>query len=270
MRLITLILAFLLVAPFEALAAGAGTVTYKEGDVQIIRDGSTQALALKDSVKANDVIVTGEDGRVRLKMVDDSVLYLGTRSRIVIDRYETDKQGLTSGVFSMLWGKARFLVSKLKRATSDFSVHTKTATIGVRGTEFGIIVPPTPSAGGNPPYTDVMLFEGSIAGRNLQGGEVLIQPKQIVRFIPGQPPQVRQITPEDLQRLGIGALANGLVVPTPMLSTPKGTVTSPNDPNVQVPVFQPPAVQPPVVQPPNPVIKQPPPPPQPNRGVIGY
>ena len=205
----------LLYSPILAWAA-AGQVESASGEVWDTRGQQTIALTPGTVVQPADVIWTGKAGQVRLVMRDDSVVFLGPRSRMRIERYDVDQQGLVAGAFYLLWGKARFLVTELKRATSSFSVSTQTANIGVRGTEFGVIVPPPDLNGIQPPTTDAMLFKGAIFGRGLHGETVVLAPGQYLHFTVSQVPQERAITPGDIQRLGIHTLAPGLVEPQPL------------------------------------------------------
>ena len=208
----------LLLCPSLSWAA-AGQVESASGKVWGIRAGQTINLASGDEVQAGDVVRTGKTGQVRLVMRDDSVVFLGPRSRMRIERYDMDRQGLLTGAFYLMWGKVRFLVTKLKRASASFSVSTQTANIGVRGTEFGVIVPPPES--GESPYTDAMLFKGAIVGRSLKNGIVVLKPGQFVHFTASGAPLERNITPQDVRRLGISPLAPGLVEPKPMHSLPQ-------------------------------------------------
>ena len=213
-------------------AAAAGQVESANGQVWDIRGKQTFQLTSGSVVKPADVIWTGKKGQARLVMSDDSVVVLGPRSRIRIDRYDMDQQGLVAGAFYLLWGKARFLVTKLHNPSSDsFSVSTQTAIIGVRGTEFGVIVPLPMELNekGEAPYTDAMLFKGEIVGAGLKGETVTMKPGQFTHFTVNHPPQERTMIAQDLQRLNIPQLAQGLIEPTPMSSSPNSAPTTPGN-----------------------------------------
>ena len=115
----------------------SGQAWVQRGDVRLkARNG---ALMFKD-----DLIVTGSRGRMKLRMQDDSNVYVGANSRLSLKKYDMDNGNLVEGAFDMFWGKARFFVNKLNEKRSSFSVRTSTAVLGVRGTEFLVLVPPTP------------------------------------------------------------------------------------------------------------------------------
>ena len=213
----------LMVLPVIAEAGVAGQANYISGDVWVMRDSIKTRLGLNDQVMSGDVVLTDLSGRAKLVMQDKSVIYVGRKSRITIDRYETKNGNLLSGSFNMLWGKVRFLVTKLNNRSSEFSVRTKTATIGVRGTEFAVLVEP-PRAG--VPFkpdiklpdmpdtpTTVMLFSGAVVGKptiSIRPGRVtpptLIKPGKMARFGTDGSVKMRPIKKPDIKKLDIDPL----------------------------------------------------------------
>jgi len=127
-------------SPALAASGAAGSVDYLAGKVSAIRDGKAVALQAKAPVYASDSIVTGDRGRVKLIMNDGSRVYIGRNSRISLEKYSSRQGSLLSGTFNLLWGKARFIVEKLREENASFSVKTTTAVLGVRGTNFIVSV----------------------------------------------------------------------------------------------------------------------------------
>ena len=206
----------------EAIAdTVAGRVTYQAGESWAVSEGKNRTLAVGDTVSPGEVIVTGEAGRVRLDMEDGSRVFVGSRSRIEIKDYKVENGNLVSGLFDMLWGKTRFLVSKLRSSSSTFSVNTTTAVIGVRGTEFSVVVPRPdklpakqvlqyrPNIKLPPKPTQLMLFEGSVMGKSYKGRRQLIKPGQLADFKLNGVIQARKILKSDIRKLEIQPLANG-------------------------------------------------------------
>ncbi len=211
---------FLSLFPMVVHASVAGNVEYLSGDAWVERGDEKISLQLGDTVDAGDIVVTTKSGRVKLVMRDDSKVYVGSQSRIAIDNYEMRGGSLFSGSFSMLWGKVRFLVTKLKSGSSSFSVQTKTATIGVRGTEFAVIVPKVP-APEKPNLklpdmpdvpTTVMLFEGKVVGKPKVGPSVakleptLIRPGKMAEFGKDGRVKMRTIRKIDIKKLDMEPL----------------------------------------------------------------
>lgn len=86
------------------------------------------------------IIITREKTRIILKMNDGSTLSLGSQTKIVINQsiYDPGKK-TRSSFMTMTLGKARFWVKKLTSYKhSKFKLKTKTAVVGVRGSDFFI------------------------------------------------------------------------------------------------------------------------------------
>ena len=227
----------LLVLVFATLPAQAkandqaGRVMFQFGDTWVLKAGKPIALHQGDRVFPRDVVVTGKRGRVKLRMVDDTMVYVGSKSRIEIKAYQMSGDSLIKGFFDMLWGKARFMVNKLKKKGSSFSVSTKTAVIGVRGTEFSVEAPRPinltqakalqlkPSLVLPKKPVTMMLFEGSVLGKNIRGGQKLIKPGILANFTPSGKILTRKITSKDVKRLGIQRLARPSVGERPQTPT---------------------------------------------------
>lgn len=119
----------------EAQAStGVGEVVYVRGAVSIERGRVIRTLYQGHTVLRNDVIVTGDGGRVKLRMADGTKVYVGSKSRLGLKDYTMKQGNLLNASFHMLWGRARFFVHKLTSRRSHFRVRTSTAVLGVRGT----------------------------------------------------------------------------------------------------------------------------------------
>ncbi len=94
--------------------------------------------AMELPIFGGDILITGEEGKLTVKLADESRLTLSSDSKIVINRalYDPDA-GERQGFFSGLMGKTRFLIKKMTGSKkSDVKVKTKTAVLGVRGSDF--------------------------------------------------------------------------------------------------------------------------------------
>ena len=144
---ISILAVFMLIAtpPSKAYAAASiGRIVHAYGPTWVQRGTTREKAERGQIVLRNDSIVTGKRGRVKIIMGDGSKVYIGANSRVSLRKYSLRGTKLLNASINMLWGKARFLVSKLKARNSFFRVRTPTAVLGVRGTEFVVIVPPTP------------------------------------------------------------------------------------------------------------------------------
>ncbi|MDQ6951640.1 MAG: FecR domain-containing protein [Mariprofundales bacterium] len=169
-------------APSTTMAATAGDrageVALSMGDAKLFHNGVEQAIQRHMPLYAGDTLLTGAKGRIKCKMVDQSVIYVSKNTRIIIKSYTHDHETLKNGSIHMLWGKGRFLVHKLA-TNGAFDVKTSTAVLGVRGTEFAVLVPPPTMlpTGPNvslksiPPIaTRMVLLHGVVVGTNIKSG----------------------------------------------------------------------------------------------------
>lgn len=176
---------------YADVVGDVGKATYVSGDVYVIRGDERITLTEGDGVFAADTVLTGKSGRVTLQMHDESKIYVGRLSRIALSDYTLKEKSLVSGALDVLWGKVRFFVAKLSNG-SGFKVKTRTAVLGVRGTEFvvlvpmpeGIVDPATMELPPNLPnlITTVYGIEGLVEGFSATGERILIGPGVKVEF----------------------------------------------------------------------------------------
>jgi hypothetical protein len=130
----TLFLLLLLAAP-SAAATRAGSVTALLPSAKIERAGSTTAAAPGAEVQENDLLRTDDHGRVRVKLLDQSVLSIGVKSQLRVVRHDSTSRQTS---VELNFGKLRAQVAKITRAGGRFEVRTPTAVAGVIGTDFGV------------------------------------------------------------------------------------------------------------------------------------
>jgi len=124
------------------IGAPVGEVRLLQGDVVAVHreeDGVGYRLSIGDPVFQGDSIFTGDSGKVNIELNDGSRITLATQTRMVIDQsvYNPDQGKTRASFVSVIFGKARFAVRKLSGlVSSDFKVRTKTAVVGVRGSDF--------------------------------------------------------------------------------------------------------------------------------------
>lgn len=100
-------------------------------------------LELKSPIFLNDKIITKEKSKIQIMLDDDTVISQGEKSQIVIDKYVYDPENKEKSNSSMKIAKGLFRVitGKISHLNPErFKVHTKMATIGIRGCELGFIV----------------------------------------------------------------------------------------------------------------------------------
>jgi hypothetical protein len=119
----------------NAWAGEAGRVVFTTGQVQLgQRNAVTDAV-----VNEGDDIVTGTDGYVYIKTVDNGFLILRANSKARVTTYRIDgtNAGNTQVKLELLSGVARAISGTgVKAARQNFRFNTPVAAIGVRGTDF--------------------------------------------------------------------------------------------------------------------------------------
>lgn len=184
-----------------AYAATAGQITHLSGTVSAKRaDGSSKLLAVKSDVLEGDTLGTEADTYARIKFADggEVVMRPGTQLKIENYSYNAAKPESDNVVLSMFKGGLRAVTGLIgKRNREKVSFQTETATIGIRGTNFGALLCQNdcggiPTTGGQPPPNGlhVDVASGAITMSN-GAGSVQINAGQF-GFVanPGTPPTV--------------------------------------------------------------------------------
>jgi ferric-dicitrate binding protein FerR (iron transport regulator) len=135
----------------------AGEVINAIPDEVVDRPGATSALPLKvsDAVYWQDVVRTLDEGRVRIRLLDDSFLNVGARSSMKIIQHDPGTQQTR---IELTLGSLRGEVKKLTKRNGNFEIQTPTAVIGVVGTVLDVEASETD--------TRVHVLEGKVRVRN--------------------------------------------------------------------------------------------------------
>jgi hypothetical protein len=121
-----------------ASAQEVGTVAGVSGGAEIGRRGEWTAAGVGSEIFQGDELRTAAGGQMRIVFQDDSVLNLGSDSRLLVDEQVFDpKKSPARSVIQLLQGRVRALVSEYYRENgATYEIETATAVAGVRGTEF--------------------------------------------------------------------------------------------------------------------------------------
>jgi hypothetical protein len=127
--------ALLIVLPFAAGAAeSVGTVTRVQNQAQI---GTTTAV-VGTPVHMNERLRTGANARLQVTFSDNSVLTLGEKANVVVDRYVYNpSKSRGELVLNGGQGALRFVGGKIENMkTKKVIITTPNAAMAVRGTDF--------------------------------------------------------------------------------------------------------------------------------------
>ena len=140
MKTIKLLLISLLVLGSTVFANNVATVTAIKGSATITRGSSDIGAKLGSKLQEKDNIKTHENTKVQLIFTDETIISLGKNSDFSIEEFLFEDTQEPVAKFGMIKGAMRAITGKIgKIAPQKFSVSTKTATIGIRGTNFTII-----------------------------------------------------------------------------------------------------------------------------------
>ncbi|NQT70494.1 MAG: FecR domain-containing protein, partial [Desulfobacteraceae bacterium] len=126
-----------------SIGSGTAMVSMLEGSVQRTKKGAAEAKPLfeGDFLSEGDRVTTGKKSRMELKMPDGSYVRYGesTTFELVSAGYNVQKKKRSISV-SMILGKTWAKVSRLFGRRGRFTISTKTAVAGVRGTVYRLNV----------------------------------------------------------------------------------------------------------------------------------
>ncbi|MAO55042.1 MAG: hypothetical protein CMM61_05025, partial [Rhodospirillaceae bacterium] len=125
--------------------APIGTVKTLSGEVWVTRaDGTRIQLKAGDQVFQGDNIETGPDGAIGVLLADETTFSMGEDSQMVLDEmvYDPATQDGSLNV-SVVQGVFTFVSGQVAKTDPDaMKIDTPVATIGIRGTQVGIEIPP--------------------------------------------------------------------------------------------------------------------------------
>lgn len=121
--------------PGLAAATDAGRVIAVSGEATVLRNGQRLPIQKKLVLASGDTVITGETGRVRWQMSDESYFTLTPNSRFRIDDYAmSDDQ--TGKAFYRLQDGGVATLSGLIKSPQSYRLQTPAASISVRGTRY--------------------------------------------------------------------------------------------------------------------------------------
>lgn len=177
-----LFLALALLVPLSTLAdeIAAGLVTHLSGTFIAKRtDGSVRVLGIQSVIRAGDQLSTEADTYARIKFRDGSEVVLRPNTRFVVEQYQFEAEAPAKDNFitRLLKGGLRAVSGLLgQRSREKVEYRTTVATIGIRGTNHGMLLCDSDcadiqTASGEPPADGlhVDVASGEVEVRNRGG-----------------------------------------------------------------------------------------------------
>jgi FecR protein len=191
-------------APAALAAADAGQVLTFNGNCADVAGGRRTLLKVGDTVHVGDNIEVGNGAKLKLLMVDGSVLALAAGTRMTVQGYTVEAAGdQRNARLKLDGGLLRAIVSKV-RGPSTFEVDSATGAAAVRSTDWFFDAEPNKTA--------VTVIDGTVsfAPLDLRKDEVLVPADSTAELDtrPGKggtrvigPPRVRPATTAEIDRL---------------------------------------------------------------------
>ena len=142
--------------------ASIGKVTALEGKATVLRQGRfvPEPLANQEAIFQEDIIRTDVASKVRITLIDATVISLGEQSRLELNEFVYSwQQQIRTGRLAIPVGIFRAIVKKLI-PQSAFEVTTPTAVAAIRGTDFMGEVKPDSTA--------MVVLEGTVVISNVR------------------------------------------------------------------------------------------------------
>lgn len=179
-----------------------GTVQYS-----IAKQNELRPLTNSTLLKPGDKIVVGEGGNVVLEFVDQSMLFLGSGSRMTLSSIRKfSDSGLADSSLNLSSGRSE---SQVKTPNTRFQINTPSANTAVRGTDFRVTVDPD-----NAGLSHVEVLSGVVHTANNKGkrnvragfGTIVVKgmaPGSPVKLLPvpiiSSPPNYSRELPVDIK-----------------------------------------------------------------------
>ena len=174
-----------------------GSVTTLSGSVIAVdKRKISRKLHAGYPVYIGDKIITGEDGAVRLQMIDDAILDLRCYSIMVIEDYALNTSNRRS-ILNLLQGSLRKVTGKIGKMSEDvYELKTPVASVGVRGTEYALRVFQSKGCGGTIDTDDGLYLEvikGLVDVHNTAGGVVIAKGEAVYVPLPKTVPEKTKV-----------------------------------------------------------------------------
>lgn len=119
-------------------AASIGKVISCTGECYAVSGGNKRALSRGSELTQGEKLVTGKDGNLQVRFTDTGLVAVRPNSEYTVKTYQ-HKDGEKSGKFAadLAKGQLRALTGTIGKDNSkDYSLSTKSTTIGVEGTSY--------------------------------------------------------------------------------------------------------------------------------------
>ena len=135
-------LALLLGGPAVVVAEdSAGMVVASRGEVMALADGGSRELKQGDFIYKNDEIITSSKSFAVLQFVDGAKVTVRPDSTLIIEQYLYAGNDSDEATLNLVSGGLRVITGAMAKSNPEnYKVRTPVALMGVRGTEFSVVL----------------------------------------------------------------------------------------------------------------------------------
>ncbi|MCW8894736.1 FecR family protein [Sulfurimonas sp.] len=194
MKIFKIIILSSILLSINLLANSVATITALKGLAVIERAGESIEASLGAKLEAKDTIITKEKSKLQIIFKDETIISLGKNSNFSIKEYLFEDNQAPIAKFGMLKGAMRAITGKIGEIAPDkFTVQAKTATIGIRGTNFSVVV-------GDDGSYQIYCTYGTISV-SIGGKEYIVKQGFYINISPDEIVEIKEFSAEDLKNM---------------------------------------------------------------------
>jgi hypothetical protein len=121
----------------QAATQSSGSIVKLVGKAWKLSKSLPKPISLKNgsSVSSGDIVQTDKKSFVRIRMTDETILSVGSKSKLEIKHYEYQTNSIRKTIYKLQYGKLRSFIKKKAKEGDEIRVNTNAVAIGIRGTE---------------------------------------------------------------------------------------------------------------------------------------
>lgn len=177
-----------------------GTIVNIVGTVNILRGMTTLPVFLNMRIRNTDVIITGPNSSITLELATGSQAIIGENSSVGVSERKSkvpdiiaEKRKPLTTELALFEGNFLAKVNRQDIIDQEFTISTKDARLGIRGTEFAV---------SSHKQTEVFVLSGRIYGEDIMTGQhTMIRRNQMAVFSAGAAPQLARMNLMQIQQL---------------------------------------------------------------------
>jgi hypothetical protein len=138
----SILLCLALAGPVAAVAEDStGMVVASRGEVFALANGGSRELKQGDFIYKNDEIITSSKSFAVLQFVDGAKVTVRPDSTLIIEQYLYAGNESDEATLNLVSGGLRVITGAMAKSNPEnYKVRTPVALMGVRGTEFSVVL----------------------------------------------------------------------------------------------------------------------------------